>query len=630
VKSFPFARLAVLLTVLLAAAWPPARPLLAETKTVPTSAVAGSAAAAEANRPAEAARFLAMVRKLADANMEGRGPGTKGIERARDYIAGELEHLGLRPAFGQSFLQGFEVPLAMKVASQELSLEARGKAPVAQKAGSAFEAFGFSADGAFAGEAAFVGYGISNKQRNHDSFAGAAADCLKGKVAVILRYEPQDANGVSLWTKKKDDWTAEAGLTGKADNAVARGAAAVLIVNPPAHDSGKVDPAARTSMGTRLKVPVLHVSGATWRAILAAAGCDAEAGRRLQMDADAGTAGVVPLGVTLRGAVKLAGTRAAVHNVGAVLGGAGAPADEWLIIGAHYDHLGFGRGRTSGKVFYPGADDNASGTAGVLTLARRFAERLRGGAAPASRRSILFVTFTCEEIGLVGSRHLARHLSEASIKPGRVNAMLNMDMIGRCRNGMLYVWGVDSGTGLRKIVESAVKDSPLKPRLTGPVTGASDHLSFGAIKVPSLGFCTGMHADLHRPTDTADKIDPAGAVVVLDLVDAIAQKLWSGGPRMSFTASTQPAGTGAYLGVSADEEAEQAGGCRVGAVVPGGPADKGGLQSGDVVTAWDGQKIAGAGDLVAAIRRSRPGAKVKLSVRRDDKTMELTVQLGRR
>ncbi len=595
--------------------------------------------------PGAAEAYAALVAHLASAEMEGRGPNTKGIEKARDYLIGQLKGLGLKPAFGGSHAQPFQLQTGAKVAEQALAvLDSSGKVLTTADAGREFVPLGFSASGAFEAPAVFVGYGIVNSRRKYDSY-GSEADAVKDKVVIAYRYEPQDKNGRSLWGRY---WTRDAGLLNKARWAAERGAAAVLVVNPPAQGRAPAPGGGRSlgAYGIRTKVPMMYLATGLLKKILRAAGRkDPDAAmRELQQAADQRRCKPVVLpGVRLRGWVKLRPVRKTLHNVGGVLGGAGKLADQFVIVGAHYDHVGYGefgsryRGR---RAVHPGADDNASGTAGVLMLAKWFADRAAGRdalcPAPASRRSILFAAFSGEEMGLWGSRHMASHLEELHLEVRRVTAMINLDMIGRMRKKKLTVWGVDSGDRLRKIVDAATRNTDLDVRKMGGGVGPSDNASFYRRKIPVLSFFTGIHKDYHTPGDTADKINAAGAVGALAVADRVLQQLWADPEPIAYRPPKRGAGraamamaTDAYLGVLPDVVSD-ASGCEISQVVAGGPAGQGGLKAGDVVFAWDGKTIGSLPEMLVALHAQKPGDEVTLKVRRGKKTLEIKVTLGKR
>jgi hypothetical protein len=439
-KPIRFSRpLACCLLVILAAVAPAC--LAAPTSTPATQSVVWSAG--------PAAEYLLLVQDLAAPDMEGRGPGTAGIEKARDYIVRHFKDAGLAPAFDGNFTQPFPLRGDLKAQKQSLAaFDANGGELFEAKPVEDFAALGFSPDANFRGSAVWVGYGISNPQADYDSYEDANHDTLAGKVAVAFRYEPQDANGASLWARGRTDgtqlpWSPAASLLNKGQWAAAHGAVALLIVNPPSQDQDKAPrPTDETGLRAGLKIPVFQITSATFGKMLRQAGLDAndDALARMQDRADKAAGKPLPLGnLVIAGAVSLKATTYTVHNVAGVLRGAGALADEFIVISSHYDHLGYGPfgSRTGEHAIHPGADDNASGSAGVMMLAKRFARMAADANAPKSRRSILFVTFSGEERGLIGSQYFVGHLTEAALKPQQIVADLNLDMIGRMRDGQI-------------------------------------------------------------------------------------------------------------------------------------------------------------------------------------------------
>jgi aminopeptidase N len=216
-----------------------------------------------------------------------------------------------------------------------------------------------------------------------------------------------------------------------------------------------------------------------------------------------------------------------LHNVIGVLEGKGSTADETIVIGAHYDHLGYGQANAPGPAtprgrIHPGADDNASGTAAMLELARRFA-----GRHSPPRRRMVFIAFCAEENGRAGSRHYASKEPLFPIKD--TVAMVNFDMVGRLRNDELGVAGNESAREFRDILTAADARSPIKLMLGGPAyPDDSDHASFADVGVPILYICTGSHEDRHTPGDTADKINFDGLAKVVDLCEDVLDRLLVG------------------------------------------------------------------------------------------------------
>jgi len=303
--------------------------------------------------------------------------------------------------------------------------------------------------------------------------------------------------------------------------------------------------------------------------------------------------------------------------VGIVPGRDASLRDETVVIGAHYDHLG-----RVGPDVYWGADDNASGTAVVTALARSFAA---AGGAP---RTLVFALFGAEEVGLVGSSYYVRHPRRPL---DRTVAMVNFDMVGRLRDSRLTLGGVDSATGLPELVAAAAAAESLTLNTRPSPFGPSDHASFYRAGVPVLFFHTGEHADYHRPSDTADKIDATGMARVASMAARVVERLASS-PRPVYVTLTPPArqrragasaGT-AFLGVQGVAHAD---GARLAGVVPGAPADRAGLREGDVVIRLAGTRLGSFDDLRAAIRERRAGERVDVVFVRNGEQRSVTATL---
>jgi hypothetical protein len=324
---------------------------------------------------------------------------------------------------------------------------------------------------------------------------------------------------------------------------------------------------------------------------------------------------------------------ATVSNVLAYLPG---KSDEYVILGAHYDHLG--RGEYGGSLapslvgqFHPGADDNASGTAGLLELARILAP-LKGQLP----RGILFASFAGEELGLLGS---AAWVRQPTLPLGKAVAMINMDMIGRIQKETLYIGGVGTAAEFRPILEKESPHSGLKTELSESGYSSSDHTSFVVKKIPVLFFFSGLHSDYHKPSDTWDKIDAKAAVRVVDLVaetgvhiDELAAK-----PAFVTVAENHPTGGragggggyGPYFG-SIPDFGQVETGVRFSDVRPGSPAAKAGLKAGDIAIQYGGQPIKNLYDFSDALRRSKVGDQVEVTVLRDGKPLKVQVTLEQR
>lgn len=577
-------------------------------------------------RDADAARqFGRITAELSAPRMEGRGPGTKGLDLARDYLVAEYRKAGLQPVFGDSYIQRFEIDNGVQAIKQSLAVDGQSL-----ESGVDFTPMGFSASASFAGETVFVGYSIVNRDRRHDSFANLPQGALRGRVAIALRYEPQNEKGVSRWTKKAGAWTRAAAIVQKARQAFKRGATALLLINPPSQKT-PLKTLRQTMTPTAAPIPVMHITAETFAKI--SDGADLAA---LQRAADRGKH---PFGVyktsRVTGEVELKRARAPVYNVAGLLPGAGSLQDEIVVIGAHYDHLGYGDfgSMTGSHDIHPGADDNASGAAGLIMLAHGLAK----SDAP-NRRSLLFIAFTAEERGLLGSAHFLKKLDESGISADHMVAMVNMDMIGRVENDTLYVLGVGSGDRWKDMVIDAAYDHGLKPAVDSSPLGASDHASFFLKKVPAVHFFSGVHADYHKPSDTADKINAEGGARIVACINQVVRALSTEQQRLVFNSEgakvarmSRGAGHGAFLGIMPDYATMQGDqGCGITGITPASPAADAGLTPGDLIVRWNNQKIGNVYDLTRVLGESKPDQSISLKVKREDQLLDITVKLGSR
>lgn len=583
-----------------------------------------------ATRPTTAPTTREAVGYLASDALEGRGVGTKGLDLAAQYIADQFRRDGLKPLPTlDGYFQRFEMTTGAFIA-KGTSVTLNGEPLVLD---TSVRPLGFSASGTFDGPVAFVGYGVASEKHGYDDYAGVD---VKGKVVLAMRFEPHNEQGKSRFDA--NGYSDAATFKSKATAAAERGAVALLVVNPPTfHQEGLV-PFAGQFTEARAKIPVVNISIEAGNALLNKAGADDLKTLQAKIDATGEPASMDLKDATASGDVRIEIRRVPVTNVAAVAPGRGKLKDEYVVVGAHYDHVGksrmFSRGGKDGEI-HNGADDNASGVSAMLGMAHASAQRRDR----TDRRSIIFIAFTAEEWGLIGSRHFVEN---PPVPLARISAMLNMDMVGRVRNDILFVSGTGTAAGLDAIVREADEASPLDVKSSQSGFAASDHVSFLLKKIPVLFFFSGLHPDYHRPSDDADKInyDAIGQVVSLgrDIVDDLVTR-----PRITYLATTRgadphgmatgggPAGAGVTLGVVPDYTSmESTTGVRITGTSPGSPAEAAGLQDGDVLTRFGDKQIDDLHDLTAALRGAKAGETVKLKIKRDGKEMDVDATLAQR
>ena len=616
--------------------------------------LACNAAAADVNaqgsRTAEGVDLAGTVRYLASDELEGRGVGTNGLNKAADYIAEQFTKLGLKPPPGQqTFFQPFKMTTVVKpgdgTALRFAGPEDKDAPPVLYDLGQDYTPLSFSAEATFDAPIVFVGYSITSKEHGYDDFAGID---VKGKVALALRYEPHDNHGKSRFTRG-DDWSPSATLSRKADAAAAAGAAALILVNPPAYheEEDPLVPFARMYRGDKAPIPVFQARRAVVAQWLKAAGVDGDL-RALQKgidDTGEPNSFALPDNAKASGAVEIRRIQHEVKNVVAVLPGKGNLAHEYVVIGAHYDHLGRGGPGSfnpSASEIHNGADDNASGTAAMLELAEHFAKKGSAG------RSIVFAAFTAEEMGLIGSAHFVAH---PPVPLSRVAYMINLDMVGRIRNDILYIGGHGTAGDFDRIIAKADEKNPLRFKSFGKGGfGPSDHMSFALKKIPVLFLHSGQHRDYHRPSDDFDKVNYEGiqqavefaADIVGELlehpreqyVDASDAHSMFNGHGANDPASSVGSASGGLrvsLGVVPDYAPDdEVKGLRISGTTPNSPAAAAGLKDGDVITQIGDDRIGSIYDLTDVLQKRKPGDKVTITVLRDGKTVESETTLTER
>lgn len=578
-------------------------------------------------------RFQEHIDYLASDELGGRGVGTPGIELAAAYIAGEFERMGLAPAGDDgTYFSTFSLTLNREL-TDECRLAFSGDSEPRQ-VNVDFVPFSFSSNDAFEGGITFCGYGIAVPEKEYDDFDGVD---LEGNVALFLRGEP------ARWADADGYPTRHASLRNKIYNAKDRGAVAAVFVNQKPED-GEADPLApfRGRGADAYGLPAFQITRAMADEMLAAGGMASLDELQERLDAGSHASGWLAH-TTMSGQAGFKKITAPTRNVLARLEGAGPDANEYVVIGAHYDHLGervpMMRRFKAGKLvsveekpqIHNGADDNASGVSGLIEIARLFVE----GEPP--NRSILFAAFSAEESGVHGSNHYIDH---PAVPLEDTVAMLNMDMIGRMKRGRssLEVFGVRSGAGLEEILREEAEELGLDALPTAYTGGRSDHGPFVRKQIAGMHFFTGHHADYHKPTDDPDRINARAGAKVARLVYRMGRRIAALETRPAFVEVKPPKrkdkGDGpmptyrVVMGLAPGYADDGEPGMKVEAVTPEGPADVAGMQAEDRIIGINDKPVANIYDYMAATRNNDPGDAVVVVVLRDGKEVTLQVTLA--
>ncbi|HEY2924290.1 MAG TPA: M28 family peptidase [Candidatus Eisenbacteria bacterium] len=594
----------------------PAGPAPAE----PAPATAPSSTAASGRFATE---FRAGVYALAADSMEGRGLGTTGILRAADWIERGLRSRGMKPAFGKSYRQPFDIKTGV------VPIEGNRLDRVPD---SAWVPLGFSNSGSFSGEIAFLGYGIDAPPLGYRELEGMD---LKGKIALMLRYEPQERDSSSRFDGKKPSrWSA---LRYKVLQARERGAAAIVFVTGPLQDEGKdkIPPLRNDGPESPAGIPVIQVKTSVAQEWLQPAGIDLERFQK-EVDRDLTPRSVASTGVRISGTVALRPIFVKTENIAGVIPGRGALEKEYVVIGGHYDHLGYGGERSTRpnvRAIHNGADDNASGAVGAMMIGEELSRSL---AQVKNRRSILVALFSGEEVGLAGSSYFVQH---PPIPVGSMAAMINLDMVGRLREDRLVALGSDTAPEWKDLIRRAATDASLHVTSKGDGYGPSDQTSFYAAGVPVLHLFTGAHEQYHSPDDKPETVNPEGASQVISFAVSLGGDLARAPSRPRYVrASSGPAmggdsrGYGAYLGTIPDYSAMESseGGVLLADVRPGGPADLAGIRGKDRIVGMAGTRIENLYDMTYALQDNKPGETIDVVVIRGETLVRLRATLGER
>ncbi|HLE60469.1 MAG TPA: M20/M25/M40 family metallo-hydrolase [Thermoanaerobaculaceae bacterium] len=564
------------------------------------------------------ARLSYDVHFLASGALEGRFSGSEGAKVAAEFVADRFRQLGLKPTTeNDSYFQHFSfIARVHPGPGNALVFELPGGTRTATVEED-FRPLSFSSSGSASGEVVFAGYGIHASDLGYDDYAGLD---VKGKVVLMLRFSPDGDDPASKFQPHM-------ALRRKASEARALGAVAVLVATGPV--GAKETTPVKISFDASFVdsgLPVLGLSTPLAEALLAGHGFTlAELQQRMNERKEPASR---PLGVTAKLTTDVVQERADALNVVALLPGSDpALSDEVVLVGAHYDHLGYGGEGTNTlapdvRAVHPGADDNASGTAGMLEIARRMV-----AARPA--RTLVFVAFSGEEEGLLGSSHFVQH---PLLPKEKIVAMLNLDMVGRPKAGpALTIGGYGTAAQWPGLVEKLNANHHLKLSTNKGGFGASDHSSFYAADIPVLFLFTGAHEDYHKPSDTADRLNYPGMAEVVGFAADLTLRV-AGLPQRPTFQKVADEGTGERRSFKVrtgviPEFGYEGPGLKLSGVRGGSAADKAGLKAGDIVVRFGPREIRNIYDYMYALGDHKAGETVVLKVLRGKETLDLSVTL---
>jgi aminopeptidase YwaD len=565
------------------------------------------------------------LRYLASDELEGRGTGAEGNRKAAAYIAENLSRFGLKPGGDNgTYFQSFDFISNVKLGSKNaLRLTGGGLPPTPGILEGDFNPMGFSASAHATGQLVFAGYGIVAPDKKYDDYEGLD---VKGKVVVVFRYGP-DGNS------PRSDFSRFTSFRNKERIAREKGAAAVLVITGSAGDEPddlvrfRADPSGEFS-----GIPILSVRRAMLLPYFKAAGRDMK-NVQDSIKAELKPRSFVFVGASADLTTDVEKVQGKTANVIGILEGANPKLkDQVLVLGAHFDHLGYGGPNSmmpDTVAIHNGADDNASGTSGLLELAQLF------GAAPPPGRTMVFTFFSGEELGTLGSLH---YVAAPTLPLTQTVAMLNMDMIGRMVNRTLDIGGTGTSPIWNDLLNGFNRDSSFTFKFNPDGFGPSDHASFYGKDIPVLFFFTGIHDDYHRPSDDWDKINYPDEARVVKLVASVAQVVDTLQMRPTYarveSSSSAPAGDSrgfsVTLGIVPDFTESTSNGLKISGIRPHGPAEKAGLKSGDIIVKMAGKAILGIYDYMGVLGELKAGQEVQVEYMREGKTFSTMATMTKR
>lgn len=568
-----------------------------------------------------AEEIKANIYYLASNDMKGRFTGSPEERKAGNYIKSEFETYGLKPAFNGNWFQEF--PFVEKVEltkANSLTIEINGQKQNL-KLSKEFTTVSYSANGKVTGNLVFAGYGISAPKLGYDDYAGLD---VQGKIVVVMRYHPEHDSS-------KSEFDRYASFRNKATIAKEKGAAGIILVNgyAPVNEDDPLMELRYDGAPPMTDILVQNMKRSFVDQLFKSEGLNfADYQKKIDESKKPASFAFKNAKATQSTGVKEIVNKG--RNVAGMIEGSDPTLkNEYIVIGAHYDHLGIDQLKESsmykGKepMIHHGADDNASGTSGLLEIAEKF-----GSIKERVKRSIIFVAFSGEELGILGSTYFTNN---SPIPLNEIAAMLNMDMVGRLNDeNSLTIIGTGTSSEWKTLLNEKNKYG-FKLGFNEGGSGGSDHQAFTNKNIPVLFFFTGTHSDYHKPSDTADKINNEGEARVVNYVYDIADDIDLEAKRPDFIKVEEPANRGEMrtrVTVGTVPEFGYNGkGYKISGVTEGGPAAKAGMKANDIIIKFGPKTVNNIYDFMYAMGDYKAGDKVDVTVLRDGKEMKLNVEL---
>ncbi len=554
---------------------------------------------------------------LATDSLKGRLPGTPEDSVAALYLAGEFKKAGLR-LHNKNGLQAFQITMEQSYGENNLF----SSAGVTAEFEADFAPFPFSANASIEAEVVFAGFGfeISDGHTEWNDYHGID---VSQKWVMILRDNPEPDSTESVYTNYSND-------RNKAMIAKDHGAAGVLFVSGESFDPEE-ELISLTKREFSVGIPALHIRRSLADRVLESSGRTIKAlEQSLATDRKPHS---FETGISVRATADLVLLKETSYNIVAYLEGSNpALKDQYLVLGAHYDHLGMGGEGSSSRqqdtiAIHYGADDNASGVAALLEIAEKLA-----GSEPSPAVSCIFIAFGAEEVGLLGSKYF---IENSSIPHEDFRMMFNLDMVGRLEDKPVQIGGTGTATETEAILDELLGEDSIRVVRSPEGSGPSDHASFYAKDIPVLFFTSGPHSDYHTPGDIVEKIDLQGMQAIAELVYELMLHVGNLDTSLTFTeAGPKVRSPGRHgrntvtLGIMPDfMSSDEYEGMRVDMVTPGRPAALGGIKKGDFIIAIEGKEVNNIYDYMFRMSQVSLGQQIVVSVLRDEEQLDLLIQL---